>query len=125
MNRIITTDDLTGRVISEWCGGVDQALEPVAGRTHRPVPDDGKGYDGQRWTGVAFEAIPSPPPVTPDDAATAEARRKDIIATCALMVMQRDRTAWNAMTSAQRLDAVRQQVDLWKGLRVFLDDKTL
>ena len=70
-------------------------------------------------------AFPRPPPGTPDEAATAEARRKDIIATCALMVMQRDRAAWNAMTAAQKLDAVRAEVVLWKGLRVFLHDKAL
>ena len=57
--------------------------------------------------------------------ATAEARRTDIIATCALMVLQRDRTAWNAMTGAQNLNAVRAEVSLWKGLRVFLHDKAL
>ena len=125
MKRIVTIQDTTGHVIGQWNGGDNQMLDLVAGRTHRTLAEgDTTDYSGQRWTGEQFEAVPAPR-VTPNEAATAEAQRQDIIATCALAVMHRDRVAWNAMTSAQKLDAVRQEVALWKGLRVFLHDQTL
>lgn len=74
----------------------------------------------------AFTAT-DPAHVTTERAATAlsESRRHDIVALCALMVMRRDAAAWNAMTGPQKVQAVRTEADLWKGLREFVDDKTL
>ncbi len=65
MKRMITTDDVTGNVLSEWHGGDDQTLEPVPGRTHRTVTG-ADSYSGQRWNGTAFEAV-TPPVVDPLD----------------------------------------------------------
>ena len=61
--RIVTTDDLTGNVISQWRGGDEQNLEPVAGRTHHVLAEgDTTDYSGQRWNGAAFIKPPSPAP---------------------------------------------------------------
>ena len=57
MKRIVTTENATGNVVSEWSGGDEQDLEPVVGRTHREVPDDDVSYRGQRWDGAAFVPI--------------------------------------------------------------------
>lgn len=57
MRRLVTTDDATGAVIDQWSGGEEQTLAPVAGRTHRDVPNDDTNYIGMRWTGTAFEAM--------------------------------------------------------------------
>ena len=58
--RLVTTDDATGRVISEWQGGDEQDLAPVVGRTHRAVTGEAS-YSGRRWNGTAFEPIVPPP----------------------------------------------------------------
>ena len=57
--RIVTIDDATGNVVSEWRGGDDQGLIPVAGRTHCVVTDE-ENYSGKRWNGTAFEPRVSP-----------------------------------------------------------------
>lgn len=61
MKRIVTTDDATGNVTSEWRGGDEQTLGPVAGRTHRVVANDSTSYIGTRWNGSDFEPIPPAP----------------------------------------------------------------
>ena len=62
MKRIVTTDNATGNVISEWTGGDDQTLSSVTGRTHRLLVDgDTTNYSGKRWNGTAFEPIPAVP----------------------------------------------------------------
>ena len=58
--RLVTTDDATGHVISEWQGGDEQTLGPVVGRTHRAVTGDAS-YSGYRWTGTTFAPIVPPP----------------------------------------------------------------
>lgn len=120
--RIVTTDDATGNVVSQWAGGEEQDLAPVAGRTHREVAPDSTDYSGQRWTGSTFEALPPVPVAT---VALTESRRKETLSTMALIVMQRDPTAWNAMSVDQRLRAIQTEAYLWKGLREFVDDKTI
>ena len=62
--RILTVDDVTGRVIGDWCGGDEQSLGPVADRTHIPVPaEDTTDYLGSRWDGGAtFTPVPVPEP---------------------------------------------------------------
>lgn len=52
--RIVTIEDATGNVVSEWCGGDEQVLQPVAGRTHFVVTGEAS-FSGQRWNGTAFE----------------------------------------------------------------------
>ena len=55
MKRIITTDDATGNVLSQWAGGDEQELAPVASRTHRTLQaGDAADYSEKRWTGTAF-----------------------------------------------------------------------
>ena len=62
MKRIVTVNDSDGRVLSQWAGGDEQALGPVAGRTHITLlAGDTTDYGGQRWTGTVFEPIPRPP----------------------------------------------------------------
>ena len=62
MKRILTTDDQTGNVLSEWRGGDEQTLEPVVGRTHRELqPDDTKDYSRHRWDRTEFVALPATP----------------------------------------------------------------
>jgi len=56
-----------------------------------------------------------------DEAAGAESRRKDILATIAWAVRLRDVAAWNALTLQQKRAAVFAQADIWRDLRVFLD----
>ena len=56
MKRIVTIHTDTGHVASQWQGGDEQDLEPVAGRTHLTLAeDDTADYSGQRWDGTAFE----------------------------------------------------------------------
>ena len=121
--RIVTTRDSDGHVVSQWSGGDEQDLAPVAGRTHITIqPDDTRNYIGTKWTGSAFVALPPVPAAT---VALAESRRKETLSTVAFVVMERDPTAWNAMTIEQRLRAITAVADLWKGLREFVDDKTV
>ena len=61
VKRIVTVDDATGNVLSDWRGGDEQTLEPVAGRTHLDVANDDTDYTGQRWNGTSFELVPKPP----------------------------------------------------------------
>ena len=58
--RIVTINDVTGNVLSEWQGGDEQTLGPVAGRTHLLVTGDAS-YIGKRWNGTAFEPVVPPP----------------------------------------------------------------
>ena len=64
MKRIVTTDDATGTVLSQWRGGDEQTLEPVTGRTHRPVLDDATDCSGQRWNGTTFVRVPPSAPTS-------------------------------------------------------------
>lgn len=53
--RLVTIDTATGAVLSQWAGGDEQGLPPVAGRTHLALAeDDETDYGGHRWTGTAF-----------------------------------------------------------------------
>lgn len=65
MPRLVTIDESTGAVLSEWIGGEDQTLsDPPAGQvrlTDPPAPADGV-IVGKRWDGSAFVTI-DPPPV--------------------------------------------------------------
>ena len=62
MKRIVTIDDATGNVISEWCGGKEQELLPMPGQTHRIlVTGDKTSYIGQQWNGTAFILQPQLP----------------------------------------------------------------
>ncbi|OFW37665.1 MAG: hypothetical protein A3J29_06220 [Acidobacteria bacterium RIFCSPLOWO2_12_FULL_67_14b] len=63
MKRIVTIDDATGNILSEWSGGTDQALPPAPGGQARidvSASPDGS-YSGKRWNGIAFEVIPPAP----------------------------------------------------------------
>lgn len=57
--------------------------------------------------------------------ALADSRRKDILATVAIIVKERDVAAWNAMTITQKVEAVRNEADIWKAFREFIDDKAV
>ena len=120
--RIVTTDDATGNVVSQWAGGDEQNLAPVMGRTHREVPDDGAVYIGQRWNGTAFEAIPK---ATLAMLATAESRRIDFLTTIADEIARADPAAWNNMTRDQKVAAIRDRANIWAGLRVFIDGQNI
>ena len=61
MKRLVTTENGSGRVVSEWQGGTEQTLDPRQGHTHRSVPNDGASYSGQRWNGLGFEPMPPDP----------------------------------------------------------------
>lgn len=78
MKRIVTTDNATGNVVSEWSGGAEQDLQPVAGRTHRVVTDE-TSYSGRRWNGTAFEPIP-PVPQPPSQLDRIEAKLDELLA---------------------------------------------
>ena len=55
--------------------------------------------------------------------AQATSRQKDVLATCALVVRARGITAWNNMTTPQKVAATLAEADVWKNIREFIDDK--
>ena len=60
--RVVTTDDVTGNVMSQWAGGDEQSVGIVPGRTNRTLAlGDINDYAGYRWNGTAFEVIPPAP----------------------------------------------------------------
>lgn len=60
MKRIVTIEDSTGNVVSQWSGGDEQNLGPVAGRTHITLDKrDEADYSGQRWNGKTFTLQPA------------------------------------------------------------------
>ena len=62
MKRIVTIDDVTGNVVSQWSGGDEQILAPVAGRSHVALQvGDTADYSRKRWNGSAFIDIPPAP----------------------------------------------------------------
>ena len=50
-------------------------------------------------------------------------REKDILAMLAVIVRQKNVSAWNALTSQQKVTAVLAEADLFKTFREFIDDK--
>lgn len=63
IKRVVTIKDDTGHVIAEWCGGDEQTLSPVIGRTHIVLPiEDTTSYTSKRWNGTSFEDLPPSPP---------------------------------------------------------------
>lgn len=52
---------------------------------------------------------------------TATSRRKDILATCALIVRARGIAAWNGMTLQQKKDATLAEADVWVTIRDFIE----
>ena len=60
--RIVMIDNGTGNVMSQWSGGDEQDLAPIAGRTHITLAaGDTKDYSSHRWTGTVFELVrPAP-----------------------------------------------------------------
>lgn len=55
----------------------------------------------------------------------ATSRQKDVLATCALVVRSRDPNGWTAMTVQQKVNATQAEADIWKGMRDFIEDKTV
>ena len=53
----------------------------------------------------------------------AESRKKDILAMLAVIVRGKDPVAWNGMTQAQKIDAIRAAAGIYKNIREFIDDK--
>ncbi|MEK9810445.1 MAG: hypothetical protein VW362_08355 [Candidatus Nanopelagicales bacterium] len=53
--------------------------------------------------------------------AQATSRQKDILATCALIVRARNLTAWNGMTTAQKVAAARAEADTWRDMRIWAE----
>lgn len=56
MKHIVTINDVTGAVVSEWRGGDEQSLADRPGHTHLVVTDE-RSHTGERWTGLAFESM--------------------------------------------------------------------
>lgn len=50
-------------------------------------------------------------------------RQKDILAMLATVVRGRNVSAWNAMTTQQKVEATLAEADVWKSIRAFIDDK--
>ena len=50
-------------------------------------------------------------------------RQKDILAMLAVIVRQKNVSAWNGMTAAQKVTAVLAEADLFKSFREFIDNK--
>ena len=53
----------------------------------------------------------------------ATSRGKDVLATCALIVRARGISAWNGMTTPQKVTATLAEADVWAAIREFIDDK--
>ena len=53
----------------------------------------------------------------------ATSRQKDILAMLAVIVRQKNVSAWNALTTPQKVTAVLAEADLFKTFRGFIDDK--
>ena len=82
----------------------------------------------EKWNGSAIVAKSAQEIAAYDAAALstkaqATSRQKDVLATCALIVRARGITAWNNMTTAQKVTATLAEADMWKGIREFIDDK--
>lgn len=56
-----------------------------------------------------------------DTMAVARSLDRDTIATIAFIIRQSDPTAWNAMTGAQRKQAVKTGAQQWAQMRAFFD----
>lgn len=52
---------------------------------------------------------------------TATSRRKDVLATCALVVRARGIATWNGMTVQQKKDATLVEADVWSNIRDFIE----
>lgn len=53
--------------------------------------------------------------------AQATSRQKDVLATIAWVIRSRNVSAWNALTGAQKKAAVLAEADIWRDLRVFIE----
>jgi|KBSSwiStaDraftv2_1062776.scaffolds.fasta_scaffold11619_3 hypothetical protein len=91
--------------------------------------DDSEGPVVQSFA-LWNEATLGPAP-TPADMATmrtleftATSRRKDVLATCALIVRARGIAAWNAMTLQQKVTAAFAEADVWVNIRDFIESNT-
>ena len=78
---------------------------------------------GYVWNGASFDppVVTSPP--TLSEIAQRDSRMKSVIATMAVVTMEKDRVAWNLMTQAQKIQAVKDELDVWKTFREWVDDK--
>lgn len=52
-----------------------------------------------------------------------ESQRKDLVALCACAVRGRNVSAWTAMTTQQKVDATKAELNVFRGMREFIDDK--
>lgn len=111
MKRLVTTDDVTGHVLSQWSGGEEQVLLPVNGRTHRQVPTitGPSSYSGMRWNGTAFEPIP-PAPVRKID--SLDFVRRFTAAEETAVDKGDEAGDFNIRAAKRRLSLVKDQVDL-------------
>lgn len=58
------------------------------------------------------------------DASLATSRQKEVLTTCAMLVRARiGITAWNALTTPQKVTQTLAEADVWQMIRVFIDDK--
>lgn len=48
-------------------------------------------------------------------------RQKDILATVAFIIRHKDPAAWDAMTGAQKRNAVQAGADQWRDIRIFIE----
>lgn len=56
------------------------------------------------------------------DAAQLTSRQKDILTTCALIVRARGITAWNNMTTPQKVAAAFAEADVWRDIRIWAEN---
>lgn len=95
------------------------------------VLPDGSPTPDQRvhlWGGSALVQKSAPAIATYDAAALdaqslSSSRKKDILASIALVVRSRDIAGWNTMTTNQKVTATLAEADVWKAIRTFIDDK--
>lgn len=108
-----------------------QAFLATRGKTGVALVDYvilGDDSDGSVSTVPIWNVATLGPAPTPADLATMRtfdftqtSRRKDLLATCALIVRARGIPAWNASTLQQKKDATFAEADVWVGIRDFIE----